>query len=77
MRPADQGFASAQSNLGYCYEQGKGVPQDLKEAVRWYRLAADQGYAVAKYNLGYCYAQGKGVPQDLKEAVRSLVSSCG
>ena len=67
---ADQGDAPAQSNLGYCYEFGKGVAQDAKEAVRLYRLAADQGNAVAQKNLGYCYEFGKGVPQDYKEAVR-------
>jgi hypothetical protein len=27
------------------YENGKGVPQNIAEAVKWYRLAAEQGYA--------------------------------
>ena len=27
--------------------EGKGVPQDYAEAVKWYRLAADQGNAEA------------------------------
>ena len=47
-----------------------GVPQDYKEAVRWYKLAADQGHASAQYNLGLMYATGQGVPQDYKEALR-------
>ncbi len=42
---AEQGDASAQTNLGSMYENGRGVPQDDKEAVRWYRLAAVQGLA--------------------------------
>jgi TPR repeat protein len=29
------------------YANGKGVPEDDKEAVKWYRLAAEQGYADA------------------------------
>ena len=34
---AEQGFASAQYNLGVMYEIGQGVLQDYKEALRWYR----------------------------------------
>ncbi len=52
------------------YRQGRGVPQDDAEAVRWYRLAAEQGHASAQYNLGVMYADGRGVPQDDVEAVR-------
>ena len=40
---ADQGDANAQYNLGLMYQKGKGVPQDYKEAVKWYMLAAEQG----------------------------------
>ena len=50
------------------YEVGDGVPQDYKEAVRLYRLAAEQGFAPAQYNLGAIYFEGLGVPQDHKEA---------
>src|ERR1035438_5254339 len=41
----------AQVHLGLMYYQGQGVPQDYKEAMRWYRLAADQGDADAQFNL--------------------------
>jgi len=61
---AEQGDAHAQSNLGFMYRQGKGVPQDDKTAVKWYTLAAEQGNAYAQYNLGNMYAKGEGVPQD-------------
>ena len=37
---AEQGNVSAQSNLGYMYQTGKGVTQDYKTAIKWYRLAA-------------------------------------
>ena len=40
---AEQGYASAQYNLGQMYRNGQGVPQDDAEAVKWYRLAAEQG----------------------------------
>ena len=50
-READQGAHSAQNMLGVCYEQGKGVAQDHKEAVRWFQLAADQGHIDAQSSL--------------------------
>ena len=70
---AEQGYASAQFNLGVMYLNGRGgegVPQDDAEAVKWYRLAAEQGYASAQFNLGVMYLNGRGVPQDDAEAVK-------
>ena len=60
----------AQYNLGVMYAQGRGVPEDLDEALRWLREAAGQGDAAAQYNLGFMYAEGIGVGQDDVEAVR-------
>ena len=37
---AEQGHAGAQNNLGYIYDQGRGVLADDVEAVKWYQLAA-------------------------------------
>ena len=37
---AEQGHANAQTNLGLMYDNGDGVPEDDKQAVKWYRLAA-------------------------------------
>ena len=62
--------AGAQYALGVSYDNGYGVPEDLKEAAKWYRLAADQGHAEAQYNLGQMYAKGNGVPEDDKEALK-------
>jgi len=67
---AEQGYAQAQSNLGFMYAKGKGVPQDHKTAVKWYTLAAEQGNAKAQSNLGVKYDKGEGVPQDDKTAVK-------
>jgi uncharacterized protein len=33
---AEQGNADAQYNLGGMYDTGQGVPQDYKQAVKWY-----------------------------------------
>ena len=61
---AEQGDAFAQTLLGMMYDNGDGVPQDKKSAVKWYRLAAEQRYALAQYSLGYMYATGNGVLQN-------------
>ena len=47
------------------YSLGLGVPQDDREAARWFRLAAEQGLARAQSNLGIMYAEGAGVPEDM------------
>ncbi len=67
---AEQGHASAQYNLGVMYDNGHGVPQDGRQAVKWYRLAAEQGHADAQHSLGVMYRNGDGVPQDYREAVK-------
>jgi tetratricopeptide (TPR) repeat protein len=69
-KAANKGDATAQSNLGHLYYEGRGVPQDYNQAVLWHRKAADQGYAKAQYNLGLMYVYGQGVTQDYVEAHR-------
>jgi TPR repeat protein len=61
---AEQGDADAQSNLGFMYANGRGVPENDAEAVKWYRLAAEQGNASAQYNLALMYDEGEGVIQN-------------
>jgi len=61
---AEQGDAVAQFALGSMYENGRGVPKDDVEAVRWYRLAAEQEIASAQNNLAKMYRRGRGVPKD-------------
>ena len=67
---AEQGVALAQFSLGRGYYDGRGVPQDYAEAVKWYRLAAEQGDADAQFTVGRMYSKGQGVPQDYGEAVK-------
>ena len=65
---AEQGDAQAQYNLGVLYAKGRGVAQDFKEAVKWYRKAAEQGDAFAQGKLGAMYHFGMGVPRDYIQA---------
>jgi hypothetical protein len=50
------------------YAYGKGAPQDYREAVEWYRLAAEQGNPDGQNNLGFMYDNGQGVPRDYVQA---------
>ncbi len=70
---AEGGDASAQYQLGYCYETGQGVPRDLGTACRWYLRAARQGHARAQYYYGLACSNGApGVEWDRIEACKWL-----
>jgi TPR repeat protein len=67
---SEKGDAAAQSNLGFMYDSGRGVPQSDTEAVFWYRKAAEQGHVFAQSNLGTMCVNGRGTPQSDTEAVK-------
>ncbi|MEH2561439.1 tetratricopeptide repeat protein [Bradyrhizobium sp. AZCC 2289] len=69
---AERGQPSAQAYLGFLFETGRGVPQNLTEAAMWYRRAAEQGDSLAQYSLGLLYDRGQGVPRDIVEASKWL-----
>jgi TPR repeat protein len=55
-----------QSQMGVMYEEGQGVPKDLKEAQKWYQAIADRGDVLGYTALGTMnYGQG-----NLLEAVK-------
>ena len=66
---AGGGNAEAQYGLGIHYDNGKGVPRNVAEAVTWYRRAAEQGHVEAQANLGASYYLGSGAPQDHAQAL--------
>ena len=58
----------AQNGLGVVYARGLGVSEDIKEAAKWWQLAASQGDAEAQASLGFLYELGSGVTQDYVQA---------
>ena len=68
-RCADMGDASCQLQLGWHYEEGRGVERNLAQAVRWYRAAAEQNNPKAADNLGNMYQLGRGVAKNCQTAV--------
>lgn len=67
---AKGGHPMGQLETGFRYSIGRGVAQNLTQAVYWYRKSADQGNAQAMFNLGVCYANGEGVAKDAEESFR-------
>jgi uncharacterized protein len=67
---AESGTAEDKYKLGMRYEIGMVVPQNYREAVRWYRLSAMQGYPGGQYKLCEMSERGQGLPQDYQEALR-------
>jgi uncharacterized protein len=49
---AELGDANAQFNLGLLFLQGRGVAQDDKEAMMWFRKSTEQGNANAQFDPG-------------------------
>jgi len=52
---AEAGDPRSQYLLGVMYSQGKGVPRDEEQTIRWYNAAARQDHADAQFNLGFLY----------------------
>jgi TPR repeat protein len=68
-KSAEKGDASAQNTLGLLYGEGKGVPQDYRQAKEWFEMAAKQGHAGAQVNLGTLYLHGDGAPRSTEMAL--------
>ena len=68
-KAAEQGYATAQFELGVRYHCGLGIYKDKQQTVYWYRKAAEQGHIKAQANLGDCYQYGWGISEDFQQAV--------
>ena len=70
MPAVEAGYEPWYFEAGKEFAIGEIVPQDLKEASKWFRLAAEQGEAGAMFCLGACYLEGTGVKMDKGEALK-------
>jgi TPR repeat protein len=70
---AEQGFPTAQYNMGIILETGYlWINKDEKQALEWYRKAANQGCAEAKTAVGICLYKGVGIEPKLSDALSWL-----
>ncbi len=67
-RAAVQGNVAAQKMLGDLYEQGRGVPENLKVSADWRTKAALRGNTDAQVSLGKMYLAGAGVEKSPEKA---------
>jgi tetratricopeptide (TPR) repeat protein len=61
--------------MGCTFFHGEKVPQDYKEANKWFRKAAEQGHREAQFFLAVNYHGGHGVQEDTTEAYRWYVKA--
>jgi localization factor PodJL len=72
--PAPLRNAAANGDPAAAYEvamrhlDGRGVPQNLREAARWLDRAASAGLAPAQFRLGSLYEKGQGVKKNIDAA---------
>src|SRR3989344_342915 len=62
------GTAESWYGLALCYSLGRGTPQNLVEAFRYFQQAADYGSQDAMFELSKCYRFGWGTERDLTKA---------
>lgn len=65
---AANGDPSAEFQVAARFAEGKGVKQDLDEALKWYRRSAARGFALSQYRLGTFYERGLSVTKDVQRA---------
>ncbi len=70
---AEQGFPTAQYNMGIIHETGYlWMQKDEKQAFAWYRKAANRGCAEAMTAVGMCLYKGVGTEPNLSDALSWL-----
>lgn len=68
---AQQGDPNLQVLVGSLYDYGQGVPQDKKQALQWYLMAAEKGLGRAQLAAGSLLVKN-GKQQDLVEGYKWL-----
>lgn len=63
-RAADQGYSSAQYNLGYVHY----TQNDIDGTTQWWSRAAEGGDEQAMFSLGFIFAEGDRAPRDPVQA---------
>ena len=66
---------AAEYELGARYAEGRGMPQSLPDAVRWFERAADAGFAPAQFRLASLNEKGEGMKKDVQAARRFYLAA--
>lgn len=73
LRAARGGDVESMRILGKMLIEGNGVKRDVKNGVKWIKMAAEQGDSGAMLMMGDLYRKGFGVPQDMDKAVEYYI----
>ena len=74
-QPVATSNPEVQNDIGTLYMDGKGVPQNTTEALRWIARSAANGSSSGQNNLGGLYRDGKGVQRDFGKAFAFFAAS--
>jgi localization factor PodJL len=72
---AGRGEPAAIYEVAVRYAEGRGVPVNYEEAVKWYERAADKGVVMAMFRLGTMVEKGLGTAKDPDAARRHYVKA--
>ena len=65
---AYSGAVESQYQFAEILMSGKGIKQNMREAVKWFSKAAEKDNIQAVLALGYAYSKGNGIAKDLSKA---------
>jgi localization factor PodJL len=66
---------AAEYEMGLRYAEGRGMRQDLQEAMRWFERAAQADFAPAQFRLAGLNEKGEGTKKDIEAARRLYLSA--
>ena len=69
MKAAQNNDTIGMLKVGRCYNFGKGVAEDSKKAVKWYKKGAALNDKQCIIELARCYKCGIGVMADIDKAI--------
>ncbi len=71
LQSAKDGNVEDQLFIAYAYEVGMGFKPDIKETIKWYKIAALEGESSeAQYLLGGIYRSGAHCEKNIEEAIK-------
>ncbi len=66
---------SAGYEIAARYTEGRGVPRNMEEAVRWLERGAKAGFVPAQFRLAGIHEKGEGIKKDVRAAQRLYVAA--
>jgi len=72
---AANGDHSAGYEIAARYAEGRGVPRNMDDAVRWLERGAKAGFVPAQFRLAGIHEKGEGIKKDIRAAQRLYLAA--